>query len=1088
MLTCHKSSTQDPQRQYVGVGEKNVQFFSPPRFNTSIQFDVIVESSKSQTSSLRSLHSFLFGINLIDIPVKNYFALLVDEILHPFYIFQLVSIIIWLSDEYFIYALAIFFISTTSAFISLFETRRNLIKLSSTAKYSCDVVRIDQAGLLETTNSITLVPGDIIEISDQLTMPCDCVVISGQVVVNEAMLTGESVPVTKIPIPSDPRRTYSIDNDRNHTLYAGTSVLQTRTKLQSNGTNLCTAMVLRTGFASAKGKLMLSILYPKPTTFKFYEDSLRFIGFMFLLGGIGIIFSVVQLKRLGVPTYDLVLRALDVITIAVPPALPLAMTVGTSFALSRLRNHNKIYCISPPRVNVSGQIKLMCFDKTGTLTEEGLDLSGVRPIMNQENNSSTFCELIESKDIHSLQRDQQRVLHCLATCHGLTHVRGELVGDPLEVKIFQSTQWSLKEPEHFNSISPASPDHDSRLMNRYDRICVPPRSVAAAVVGDDEDEQQYHEQDLRVPKSVLAVVRTFDFKSDLQRMSVLVKDISKELSSGSASSHCDLYVKGSPEKIFNLCIASTIPHDFQQVLNHYAHQGFRVLAMAHKSIKQEHANPHATRESYECDLSLLGLILMCNEMKSDTLPVMKDLLNKKIKCVMVTGDNPLTAISVARQCNMVPKSRVFLGNVDVDHRLLWKDVDDDTNVMRDDFAPSIRPQDSFELAVTGQVFNKLLDDHYKNNSNELPLSPLHVVLSTCNVFARMTPDDKLRLVEEFIKLGYFVGMCGDGANDCGALKAAHVGVSLSEAEASVAAPFTSLIPTIACVPNLIREGRAALATSFQMFKYMACYSLLQFFTVICLYQINSNFGDYQFLFVDTCVVLPTIFLMSRTDSNRKLVRSRPPATLVSRTVFASLAWHLISAFVIQVIVMFDVRSQRFYRQLATSPNTKQNIATFECTALFSINIVQSFAVAFVYSISRPFKKPVLTNRVYAVVLVLLSLLLSYVIMIPDRYTIYWLELVDIPIMYRVKLLCIGIGYLVISYAFERLFIVGVFKSALNVLSPYKMMFYYKRYVKRNARATKSRKAYNILKNAVDQYREERANASLVLQVDQNKLF
>lgn len=53
-------------------------------------------------------------------------------------------------------------------------------------------------------------------------------------------------------------------------------------------------------------------------------------------------------------------------------------------------------------------------------------------------------------------------------------------------------------------------------------------------------------------------------------------------------------------------------------------------------------------------------------------------------------------------------------------------------------------------------------------------------------------------------------MCGDGANDCGALKAAHVGVSLSEAEASVAAPFTSKIPNISCIPTLILEGRCAL--------------------------------------------------------------------------------------------------------------------------------------------------------------------------------------------------------------------------------------------------------------------------------------
>ncbi|KAL1422522.1 hypothetical protein MTO96_022038 [Rhipicephalus appendiculatus] len=68
------------------------------------------------------------------------------------------------------------------------------------------------------------------------------------------------------------------------------------------------------------------------------------------------------------------------------------------------------------------------------------------------------------------------------------------------------------------------------------------------------------------------------------------------------------------------------------------------------------------------------------------------------------------------------------------------------------------------------------------------------------VFARMTPQQKVELVEDLQSIGYAVAMCGDGANDCGALKAADVGISLSEAEASIAAPFTSRIPSVACVP------------------------------------------------------------------------------------------------------------------------------------------------------------------------------------------------------------------------------------------------------------------------------------------------
>ena len=82
------------------------------------------------------------------------------------------------------------------------------------------------------------------------------------------------------------------------------------------------------------------------------------------------------------------------------------------------------------------------------------------------------------------------------------------------------------------------------------------------------------------------------------------------------------------------------------------------------------------------------------------------------------------------------------------------------------------------------------------------------MLEKTQIFARMKPADKTLLIQSLQKLrksGTFVGMCGDGANDCGALKQADTGISLSEAEASIAAPFTSKIQDISCIVELLKS-------------------------------------------------------------------------------------------------------------------------------------------------------------------------------------------------------------------------------------------------------------------------------------------
>ena len=95
--------------------------------------------------------------------------------------------------------------------------------------------------------------------------------------------------------------------------------------------------MIRIGFMTNKGALVRSILFPRETKFKFYRDSLYFVGAMALIGITGFCFTIPKLIELGTTTEKLIDKSLDLITVTVPPALPATMTVGVAFAISRLK-------------------------------------------------------------------------------------------------------------------------------------------------------------------------------------------------------------------------------------------------------------------------------------------------------------------------------------------------------------------------------------------------------------------------------------------------------------------------------------------------------------------------------------------------------------------------------------------------------------------------------------------------------------------------------------------------------------------------------------------------------------------------------
>jgi len=411
--------------------------------------------------------SVLFGKNEIDIEGKSTAGLLVDEVLHPFYMFQVVSIMLWSVDDYYYYAACIAIISAASIITTLVETKRTIERMREMSKFSCEV-KVLREGSWSKIDSSFLVPGDIYDVAEPglLFFPSDSVLLSGDAIVNESMLTGESVPVSKVPIDDvqllalqQPGQDVSSDLAR-HFLFSGTRIIRIRGGGGAAGVaNIsdkedgagARAMVVRTGFDTTKGALVRSMLFPKPMGFKFYRDSFRFIGFLAGIAGIGFIGSAFNFVKIGIAWHTILVRALDLITVVVPPALPATMSIGTTFAIARLRKRG-IFCISPNRVNIGGKINVFCFDKTGTLTADGLDVLGTRTVDIKANRFSELHEGVDempvgmggssSKDVDARKMP---LLYALATCHSLKVVDSEVIGDPLDVKMFEFTGWTLDE-------------------------------------------------------------------------------------------------------------------------------------------------------------------------------------------------------------------------------------------------------------------------------------------------------------------------------------------------------------------------------------------------------------------------------------------------------------------------------------------------------------------------------------------------------------------------------------------------------------------------------------------------------------------
>jgi Ca2+-transporting ATPase len=230
-----------------------------------------------------------------------------------------------------------------------------------------------------------------------------------------------------------------------------------------------------------------------------------------------------------------------------------------------------------------------------------------------------------------------------------------------------------------------------------------------------------------------------------------------------------LFCKGSLQSVLPLCrtyltangdpapLTEDVRQSFLQQETSFGRRALRTLALARRRVR--------TRDDgdLESDLELLGLAAFIDPPRAEVSDAIKVCGGAGIRVVMMTGDHPVTAQAIAHEIGLDPGS---------------------------------------SAAATGAALASMSDEEMAR------------AVARCNVWARVSPDQKLRLVNALIEQGHIVAMTGDGVNDAPALKRVHVGVSMGQCGTAVAVEASDLVLTddnFATIVSAVEEGRSVFA-------------------------------------------------------------------------------------------------------------------------------------------------------------------------------------------------------------------------------------------------------------------------------------
>lgn len=577
-----------------------------------------------------------YGLNSFDIPVPTFTELFQEHAVAPFFIFQLFCVGLWCLDEYWYYS--IFTLVMLVAFEStvVWQRQRTLTEFRGMSIKPYPIF-VHRSGKWTEIQSDQLLPGDLVSVGrtkEDSGVACDMVLISGTAIVNEAMLSGESTPLLKDSIALRPgEANLDIEGlDKNAMLYGGTKVLQithntanpddapleNKSGVVPPPDNGALAVVTRTGFETSQGSLVRTMIYSTERVSANNAEALLFILFllMFAIAASWYVWTEgVQKDR---KRSKLLLDCVLIITSVVPPELPMELSLAVNTSLAALSKY-AIYCTEPFRIPYAGRVDVCCFDKTGTLTGEDLVVEGI-------------AGLNPGKDGMSKLRKVEHVggetTLVLATAHALVKLdEGEVVGDPMEKATLTALGWSLGRGDILTS------------------------KATSAAPGSAFSS----------PAGTVQIKRRFQFSSLLKRQSSIASVLINR--DGKRSKATFVGVKGAPETVRKMLVE--VPPNYEETFKYFTRRGSRVLALGYKYLATEgewgQAKINALkREDVESQLHFAGFLVLQCPLKDDAKSTVRMLNESSHRVVMITGDNPLTAVHVAREVEIVDRDVLIL--------------------------------------------------------------------------------------------------------------------------------------------------------------------------------------------------------------------------------------------------------------------------------------------------------------------------------------------------------------------------------------------------------------------------------------------